>query len=198
MDNRPVTPSEEAKEKKREKAEAEEAQGGQVKTGLLISSEDSEDSQTIKKRMLQAKRAQTTVVNEEEAMLARDNLKIKTMAKYKSIKAGELHLYQEIENQLVDLALCKGKAFEDSSMEEKERAIESELDQRGLNNPDNNFGRRSDNSELLGSVISDEDYWQDIIDSKRLTKERGRSIIARTNNNVVAQKQKTLEKRQSK
>ena len=56
-------------------------------------------------------------------MLARDNLRIKTMAKYKSIKAGEVFLYQEIENQLVDLALRKGKAFEDSSMEEKERAI---------------------------------------------------------------------------
>ena len=94
--------------------------------------------------------------------------------------------------------MCKGKAFDDSSMEEKERAIESELDGRGLNNPDNNFGRRSDNSELLGSVISDEDYWQDLIDSKRVQKERGRSLIARTNVNIFAQKQKTLEKRQSK
>ena len=44
-------------------------------------------------------------------------------------------------------------------MEEKERAIESDLDDRGLNDVDNNFGRRSQNSELLGSMHSDDNYW---------------------------------------
>ena len=63
---------------------------------------------------------------------------------------------------MVDLAFCKGKAFSDSSMEEKERSIESSLDERGINNPNFNFGRQSTNSELLASIKSSEDFFEDL------------------------------------
>lgn len=53
-------------------------------------------------------------------------------------------------------------------MEEYERGIESDLDDRGLNNPDANFGRRSNNSELLGSIASDDNYWQEIVDKRKI------------------------------
>ena len=65
---------------------------------------------------------------EEEAMLARDNLKIKTLAKYKTMRMGDVQMYQDIENNMMDLAACKGVAYEDESMEEYERAIESDLE----------------------------------------------------------------------
>ena len=92
-------------------------------------------------------------------MLARDDLRIRTMAQYKAVKAGDAQMFQDIENQMIDLALCKGLAFEDSSIEEFERGVDSDLEDRGLNNPDCHFGRRSQNSELLGSVAASQDYW---------------------------------------
>ena len=49
-------------------------------------------------------------------------------------------------------------------MEEKEREIESDLDERGINNPNFNFGRQSTNSELLNSVKSSEDFFNDFGD----------------------------------
>ena len=76
-------------------------------------------------------------------MIERDNLKIKSIAKYKTIKDGDMQMYQDIENAMIDLATCKGVAFSDSSMEEVEREIESDLEERGINNPDNFFGRKS-------------------------------------------------------
>lgn len=39
------------------------------------------------------------------------------------------------------MAAIKGRAFDDSSMEEMEREVISELSNRGLNNPDANYGR---------------------------------------------------------
>ena len=60
---------------------------------------------------------------------------------------------------MVDLAYIKSLALEDSSVEEYERELESELGQRGLLTLDDNYGRRSDNSELLQSVRSSQDYW---------------------------------------
>ena len=43
-------------------------------------------------------------------------------------------MYTEIDNHLIDLATIKGKAFDDSSMEEYEREIESDMEARGVNN----------------------------------------------------------------
>ena len=45
---------------------------------------------------------------EAEAMLARDNLKIKMMARYKALKQGQIQAFLDIENELTDLAQCKG------------------------------------------------------------------------------------------
>ena len=121
-------------------------------------------------------------------MLARDNLRIKTLAKYKSLRDGDIQMYQDIENQMVDLAMCKGKAFDDSSMEEKEREIESDLDHRGLNTQDNHFGRQSENSERLLSVASEDDYWQTLVDKRKNHLDRQRTTMARQNVNKVALK----------
>ena len=64
-------------------------------------------------------------------------------------------MYTDIENRVLDLAACKGLAFEDSSMEEDERELNEMLDEeKKLRKDDDYDGRRSDNSELLRSVIS--------------------------------------------
>ena len=100
---------------------------------------------------LEAERAKA----EAEKMIARDNLKIKTMAKYKAIKIKHMQAFLDIEQEIPDLAYCKGKAFSDSSVEEMERAIESNLEARGLNDSEHNYGKRSDNSEMQASLDSD-------------------------------------------
>lgn len=64
-----------------------------------------------------------------------NDLKIKSMAKYKCVKYGDLTMYKEINEEKVDMAAIKGRAFDDSSMEEVEREIISDLSKRGLNNP---------------------------------------------------------------
>ena len=92
-------------------------------------------------------------------LLARGSLKCKNIAMYKCLRDGDLDMYDEIENQMLDLATVKGKAFEDSSVEEMEREVISELSHRGLNNPEANFGRQSDDSEAHISVHSSIDYW---------------------------------------
>lgn len=71
-------------------------------------------------------------------------------------------MFLDIENKMIDMATLKGKCFEDSSMEEYEHEIESEIEKRGLNSAELNFGRRSDNSELHNSIRSSHDYWQTI------------------------------------
>lgn len=76
-------------------------------------------------------------------LLARGNLKCKNIAKYKCLKDGDLETYDEIENQMLDMASIKGRALSNSSIEEMEREIISELSLRGLNNPETNFGRQS-------------------------------------------------------
>jgi len=63
-------------------------------------------------------------------------------------------MFTDVENQMIDIATLKRNALEDSSIEENEREIESELGHQGMLNLDNNFGRRSENSELLQSVRS--------------------------------------------
>ena len=45
------------------------------------------------------------------------------MAGYKAILDGEIQMYTDIENKVMDLAACKGRAFDDSSMEESEREL---------------------------------------------------------------------------
>ena len=50
----------------------------------------------------------------------RENLKHRTMAKYKAILDGEIQMYTDIENRMINLAQCKGIAGEDSSLEEFE------------------------------------------------------------------------------
>lgn len=97
-----------------------------------------------------------------EALVERNDLKVKSMAKYKELKKGNFDKAVKIEQNLVDLAACKGTAFSDSSMEEHERAVESDLEADGKNNENANFGRRSNNSEALESVNSEEDYWQNM------------------------------------
>lgn len=37
----------------------------------------------------------------------RDNLKIKSIAKYHALKTGDIYMYSEIENQMLDMAALK-------------------------------------------------------------------------------------------
>ena len=90
-----------------------------------------------------------------------NHLKIKSIAKYKSLKSSDLKQYDDIQNGLLDLPAIKGKAFEDSSMEEMEREVISDLSHRGLNNYEMNYGRKSENSEALFSAHSSQDYWEE-------------------------------------
>lgn len=96
-----------------------------------------------------------------------NDLKMKSMAKYKCIKDGDLVMYKELEDELVDMPAVKGRAFDDSSMEEMEREIISDLSKRGLNNPEMNFGRKSDNSEALFSAHSSKDFFDEKIEKRK-------------------------------
>ena len=147
--------------------------------------------------MMQRGKRLTSEQLAENAMVARDNLKIKSLARYKTIMQGDVQMYQEIENRLIDLATIKGRAFDDSSMEEYERGVESDLEERGMNQPDNNFGRKSENSERLGSIDSDKDYWQEFEVRKVKHNNRERTIKARNEKTKDEAKQAANMKRQA-
>ena len=90
------------------------------------------------------------------------------MAKYKAVLGGEIQMYTDIENELMDLAACKGKAFEDSSIEESEREIDDAIEAEKVQRDDSEYdGRRSYNSELLDSIRSENDYWQKLEDKSK-------------------------------
>lgn len=149
FENRKATPE---KEKQRRKLEDGESS---------TDSENINNDQAKKVKQLKGE-PKAKKRNEEEELVARDNLRIKTMAQFKSLCDGDLMMFTDIENKLIDMATIKGKCFEDSSMEEDEREVDSDLEQRGLLSPEHNFGRRSDNSELHNSIRSSQDYWQKI------------------------------------
>ena len=89
------------------------------------------------------------------------DVRVKQIAKYKSLKEGNLTLHDELDGELLDMAEIKRLAFEDSSIEEMEREVISDLSERGMNVPEMNFGRQSDDSEALLSVRSSENYWKE-------------------------------------
>ena len=62
----------------------------------------------------------------------RDDLKFRTMAKYKAVRDGDILMFDEIDQRVVDLAACKGKALDDSEFEEEEREIEEMLKEEQL------------------------------------------------------------------
>lgn len=78
-------------------------------------------------------------------------------------------------------------------MEEMERELISDLSDRGLNNPETHFGRKSDDSEALFSVNSSQDYWQNKIE---LRKNRTRTVRARNEINNDKLKQYALQRQQ--
>ena len=57
----------------------------------------------------------------------RDDLKFRTMAKYKAVRDGDILMFDEIDRKVYDLAAVKGKALEDSEFEEEEREIDEML-----------------------------------------------------------------------
>ena len=69
---------------------------------------------------------------------------------------------------MLDLAELKGKAFSDSSIEEMEREVISQLSERGLNTFEANFGRKSENSEELQSIHSSIDFWQEKLEDRKM------------------------------
>ena len=108
--------------------------------------------------------------NVVEEDFRRDDLKFRTMAQYKAVKEGDVLMFDEIDRRAYDLAAIKGKALEDSEFEEEEREIDEMLDEEKKDRKQedkSNYGRRSDNSELLKSVHSDKNYWQRIDDKAK-------------------------------
>ena len=97
---------------------------------------------------------------------------------------------------MTDLAYCKGKAFSDSSVEEMERAIESNLEARGLNDSEHNYGKKSDNSEMQASLDSDLNYWQEFNPFSKKHMDRKRTVEARQNKKGHFKKQEQIMKRQ--
>ena len=81
---------------------------------------------------------------------------------------------------MLDMAAIKGKAFDDSEIIEDELEILDDLSDRGINNPEANFGRQSEDSEALHSVRSSEDYWQSRLDQRQ---QRVRTLRAANNKN---------------
>ena len=57
----------------------------------------------------------------------RDDLKFRSMAKYKAVRDGDILMFDEIDRKVYDLAAVKGKALEDSEFEEEEREIDEML-----------------------------------------------------------------------
>ena len=64
------------------------------------------------------------------------DVRVKQIAKYKSLKEGNLTLHDELDGELLDMAEIKRLAFEDSSIEEMEREVISDLSDRGMNVPE--------------------------------------------------------------
>ena len=96
------------------------------------------------------------------------------------MKDGDLQMYDEIESQMLNMAVIKGKAFDDSEIIEDELEILEDLSERGINNPEANFGRQSEDSEALHSVRSSVDYWQEKLDQRQ---QRVRTLRAANNKN---------------
>ena len=83
-----------------------------------------------------------------------------------------------------------------AEIEEDEREIESELDRRGLNNMDANYGRRSQNSEQLQSIRSSQDFWQKIESKYHKKAQRERTIRAKNELTLNANKEQAMQKKQ--
>ena len=84
------------------------------------------------------------------------------MARYKTLLDGEIQMYTDIENDLMEIAEIKGIACDDSEIEMEEREIEAGLTLRRIEGTESHDGRRSDNSEKLHSIRSSREFWQKI------------------------------------
>ena len=110
----------------------------------------------------QKKKKKEALVKVNNLEPERENLKHRTMAKYKAVLDGEIQMYTDIENRMINLAQCKGiAAGDDSSLEEFEEELQEQLTKRKkMCNQSDYDGRRSSNSEMLKSVRSSKNYWQ--------------------------------------
>ena len=169
-----------------------------ARKALRTESTDSDNSAAYRRKMKKVHQNQKLAeMNADEQMLARDNLRIKSIAKYKTLREGDMHMFSDIENNLIDLATIKGKAFSDSSIEEKERSVESDLANRGLANPDAHYGRQSDNSERVGSVLSQDCYWQNLQRKQTTHLDRDRNKLAKNKTYAVQLKTANAVKKQN-
>ena len=87
-----------------------------------------------------------------------DELKVKTIAAYKLTKQKDLAGAEQVRRGHLSIADVKHIAFDgEEGFLEMEQAIAKDFEDREIEG-----GRRSKNSELLDSVRSSKDYWQDI------------------------------------
>ena len=119
---------------KREKERAEQNKRGE--TEYVTEDSDSYGSSASSfKRKADMRRVKYAALDP-----VRENLKFKSMAKYRALMDGEVHMYTDIENGMLDLALCKGLACDDTSVEESEREIEERLKKERLERLDDDDG----------------------------------------------------------
>ena len=84
------------------------------------------------------------------------------MAQYRALKEGETQVYVDIDNDLLDLAFKKGMACNSERVEGEERGVLKEIEHTKRARQDRHYtGRRSSDSELLDSLRSSEDYWNE-------------------------------------
>jgi hypothetical protein len=97
----------------------------------------------------------------------REDLKIRTIAKFKAMRDSDLHLYDDLDSGKIDLAHVKGLAFEDSEFEEEERILNHMRNVKKQKDEDTSSdGRRSSNSELRVSVRSSYNYFMKLEENK--------------------------------
>ena len=117
---------------------------------------DSEDSDNLRKRY------RNHSFLDDEVDKAKTSLKFKNMAQYRALKEGETQVYVDIDNDLLDLAFKKGMACNNERVEKEERGVLKEIEHTKRVRHDRHYtGRRSSDSELLDSVRSSEDFWNE-------------------------------------
>ena len=132
-----------------------------IKSGIHDVSEcsdsyDSEDSENMRNRY------RNHSFLDDEVDKAKTSLKFKNMAQYRALKEGETQVYVDIDNDLLDLAYTKGMACNNERVEEEERGVMKEIEHTKRVRHDRHYtGRRNSDPELLDSVRSSEDYWNE-------------------------------------
>jgi hypothetical protein len=118
---------------------------------------------TTRKMVEKAQSSNRSPDEKDDAVLEtdKDDLKYRSIAAYKALVKGDTSVFDRVLKKQVDLSACKGMALSDSSFEESDRMHVR------LSRDEGRGRRRSQNSEALDSIVSKDDYWQDLENKKK-------------------------------